>query len=421
VNAIAPGFGCVEDGLPFADAVQRVLALALAPAPLRGENVPLAGCAGRVLAQTVPARLDLPGFDQSAMDGYAVRAAEIMPDAVLPVTGRTAAGAAPGRLVPCSAHRILTGAPLPAGADAVIAQERARRDGEVVTFAVAPPAGTNVRRCGEDVRAGTILIQAGTTLDWRHVAMLAAQGIETVEVRRRVRVAVLASGRELRAAGEGLLPGQIHDSNTPMLAALLAAWGADVRPSPALPDCPSAILTALREAASAADVVLTTAGISVGDEDHVRDALDAIGRRIGVLRVAMKPGKPLATGRLGAAVFLGLPGNPQAAVAGAIGFLRPLLARLSGTAPPAPLRVRAGFALRRRPGRTEFIAVRLAQHGACLRAERAGPEGSGRLAPLLRADGLALIAPSLTALRHGDTIEVHPFLPGGIDTEAAHG
>ncbi len=419
MNAVAPGVGCAAHGMAFAEALQRVLTLVTEPLP--SEPVPVAGCIGRVLAQPVVARLDLPGFDQSAMDGYAVRVADIIRAAVLRVTGRTAAGDAPGRLVPGSAHRILTGAPLPAGADAVIAQERVRREGDIVTITLAPPSGTNIRRHGEDIHAGTTLIADGTALDWRHVAVLAAQGIDTVAVRRRPRVAVLSSGRELRSVSEGLRPGQIHDSNAPMLTALLAGWGAEVSALPALPDSAAAMRMVLGEAASAADLVLTTAGISVGDEDHVRDALHAMGGTLDVLQVAMKPGKPLAAGQLGGAIFLGLPGNPQAALAGAVAFLRPLLARLNGAAPPTPLRAQAGFSLWRKPGRTEFIPVRLTQHGACLRAAPAGPEGSGRLAPLLAAGGLAELAPSVTDLRHGDVLDIHPFLPVGIAAEFDHG
>ena len=419
MNAIATEPDCGQGGLDFEEARRRVLALATEALP--PERVPVAGCVGRVLAGDVAALLDLPRFDQSAMDGYAVRAADVTPGAWLPVTGRTAAGEAGGRLAPGGAHRILTGAPLPAGADAVIARERARRafdaaGGHGVVFAVAPPPGTNLRRRGEDTRAGDTLVAAGTVLDWRHVAVLAAQGIGEVQVLRRPRVALLSSGRELRGSGERLAEGQVHDSNLPMLAALLPAWGAQTRRLPVAADSVEAVRAALGEAADC-DVVVTTAGISVGDEDHVRDAVLALGGSLCVMKVAMKPGKPLAAGRLGDALFLGLPGNPQAALAGAVGFLRPLLARLAGAAPPAPLRARADFNLSRKPGRTEFLPVRLVQRGAIVWASRAGPEGSGRLSPLLRAHGLAILAPSAAEVRRGALLDVHPFLAAAIETE----
>ena len=178
MNAIAPAFGCATGGMPFEDALERVLSLV--SAPLAVESIPLTFCAGRVLAESFAARLNLPGFDQSAMDGYAVCSADITAGMALPVTGRTAAGEAPGHLVVGGAHRILTGAPLPHGADAVIAQENVYRDGDVVHIERAPPAGTNVRRRGEDIRAGENLIGEGTILDWRQLTVMAAQGTGSV-------------------------------------------------------------------------------------------------------------------------------------------------------------------------------------------------------------------------------------------------
>ncbi|MDJ0390645.1 molybdopterin molybdotransferase MoeA [Roseomonas sp. E05] len=412
MNAISPGFACAAGGMPFEAAQARVLALV--PQPLAVETVSLEECVGRATAAPVAARLCLPGFDQSAMDGYAVASAGLTPGAWLPVTGRTAAGEAPGRLVPGGAHRILTGAPVPEGADVVIAQEGVVRHGDLLQIGAVPPRGTNLRRRGEDVRSGDVLIHAGTLLDWRHVTVLASQAIEAVAVRRRPRVVLLSSGRELWAPGQSLAPGQIHDSNLPMLRALLGAWGAEVRPRPVVADEPAAMRAALRAAAEQADLVLTTAGISVGDEDHVRDAIGALGGDLAVLKVAMKPGKPLAAGRIGEAAFVGLPGNPQAALAGALAFVRPLLARMTGTAAPAPLGARAGFSLRRKAGRAEFLPVRLHAEGACLRAERTGPDGSGRLSPLLAADGLAYVPAGQQDVQPGDLVEVLPFHGAGV-------
>jgi len=407
VNAILPISGCLEEGMAVAEALRRVLDLVAAPLP--DETVSIADCAGRFLASPVRARFDLPGCDQSAMDGYAVRSAELLPGAMLPLTGRSVAGSAPVTLAPGAAHRILTGAPVPIGADAVIAQEHVRLDGQTVSFGAPPPSGTNIRRQGEDIRAGDTLIRPGQRLDCRHIAILAAQGLETVLVRQRPRVALLASGRELLPPGATLAAGQIHDSNTPMLAALLTEWGAVVRTRAALADDADAIGAGLAEASAAADLVLTTAGISVGDGDHVRGAIEKLGGDLRVLNVAMKPGKPLAAGRLGGAVFIGLPGNPQAALAGAAVFVRPVLGRLAAASMPPVLHARAGFALQRRPGRTEFIPVSLSQNGACLVAQRSGPEGSGRLAPLLAADGLMMLEPWHCDLRAGEILPVLPF------------
>jgi len=412
MNAIAPAFGCTAEGMPFAEALDRVLSLA--SPPLVHESATLAACVGRILAVDICARLDLPGFNQFAMDGYAVRSDDLSPGAWLPLTGRTAAGETPDRLARGGAHRILTGAPLPYGADAVIMQERVQKRGEMIHIGAVPPPGTNIRRRGEDIAAGQPLMRAGTRLDWQHIAVLAAQGVDDVVVRRRPVVVLLSSGRELRAPGAGLAAGQIHDSNLPMLAALLQACGAEIRPMPVVADNATAMRDALRAAANGADLVLTTAGISVGDEDHVRCALHDLGGDLSVLKVAMKPGKPLAAGRLGSALFIGLPGNPQAALAGALAFIRPLLARMSGSEAPATLRVQADFSLNRTPGRTEFMPVRLHQHGASLRAERAGPDGSGRLAPLLHAHGLAQISADTTDIAPGALLDVLPFFPGAL-------
>lgn len=258
------------------------------------------------------------------------------------------------------------------------------------------------------------MIAAGTTLDWRRLTMLAAQGAAGVVVRRRPRVTLLSSGRELRGLGESLAPGQIHDSNMPMLTALLTAWGAQVRPMSVVADDALSMQKALREAAEHADLVLTTAGISVGDEDHVRDALQALGGDLAVLKVAMKPGKPLAAGRLGDAVFIGLPGNPMAALAGAVGFVQPLLARMTGSSPAKPLGAYAGFDMRRKAGRSEFIAVRLVQRDACLWAERTGQDGSGRLAPLVTSDAFVFLPAGMGDVGRGDRLQVVPFMPCAI-------
>jgi molybdopterin molybdotransferase len=421
MNAITPIFGCSAAGMPFDTALGRVLGLVRGTLGI--EHVSLCECVGRVLAVPFEARLDLPGFDQSAMDGYAVRCADLAGSLLLPVTGRTAAGERPGCLHPGSAHRILTGAPMPDGADVVIAQECVHHEDGLLQINGAPPVGTNVRRRGEDIRIGQPLIAEGTRLDCRHLTVLAAQGVRTVAVRHRPRVTVLSTGRELREPGHNLAPGQIHDSNLPMLAALLHADGAIVRPMTAVADEAGATRVALLDAAAGADLVLTTAGISVGDEDHVRGALLDLGGDLAVLKVAMKPGKPLAAGRLADAVFIGLPGNPLAALAGAIAFVRPLLARMEGTTDPATVCARAGFDMRRKLGRAEFIPIHLHQRGACSWAERTGPDGSGRLAPLLEATGFMFLSAGMGTICHGDEIEVLPFGSAVIASrrETVHG
>jgi molybdopterin molybdotransferase len=261
---------------------------------LSEQIVPVSGCLGRVLARPVIARLDLPSFEQAAMDGYAIRASDATRGAIIPVTGRSAAGSPPRILVSGSAHRILTGAPLPAGADTVVMQEHVEFSDGLMRLGTIPCNGANVRHRGEDVRIGTVLIDPGVRLDWRHLTVLAAQGVATVHVRRRPRVPLMSSRREL-AMGVRPQLGQIHDSNLPMLTALLTARGADVCPAPVVADNPISMQDALESAAGRADLVLTTAGIFVGD-DHVRSALHALGGDLAVLKVAMKPGQAAGSG-----------------------------------------------------------------------------------------------------------------------------
>jgi molybdopterin molybdotransferase len=313
MNAIHPGPGCAVGDVTYEDALQRLLCLVPAPTPCR--SVDAAACSGSVLAEAVVARRDLPSFDQSAMDGYAISVADAARQKFLPVIGRTAAGDAPGRLVTLGAYRIFTEAPLPSGADCVLAQEDVDIIEGSLILDTPPPCGANIRRRGEDVRIGDILISAGTVLDWRHQTILAAQGIQAVAIRRAVRVAVLSTGNELSATSD-LAPGQIHDSNLWMLAGLLAAWGADVRTTATSRDNPTAMRAALQRIAADVDLVVSTGGISAGEEDHVLAVVHEAGGRGAVLKVAMKPGKPLVLGRLGDAAFLALPGNPQGGARG---------------------------------------------------------------------------------------------------------
>lgn len=396
--------------LSFEEALVRVLALADAGVPCPAEEVPLAAAAGRIVAAPVTAVRDLPPFDQSAMDGYALDR-DVPEGAWVECVGRTAAGDAPGELVPGHPHRIFTGAPVPAGADAVIPQERVVREESRVRTAILPQPGANIRRQGEDIRAGEELIAAGTRLDWRPLTLLAGQGLARIAVRPRVRVALLGSGRELRQPGESAGAGQIYDSNRPMLAALLTLWGAETVAFPPVADDPEVMRAALAQAAATADLVVSNAGISVGEEDHVRAAVDRLGGALSVLKVAMKPGRPLIAGRLGDTVFLGLPGNPMAALAGAVAFLRPLLARMAGEAPPAGLALRAGFSRRKQPGRTEFVPVRILRREAEWWGVPVGNGGSGQLACLPATAALAVLPAGAGEIAEGTLLPALPFGP----------
>ena len=399
---------CCDDApglLPTAEARARLLRGAV---PVPGEECldPTAAL-GRVLASAPRSDRSLPPFDQSAMDGYALHAADLAAGAAPLVLRHIAAGDAAGPAIgPGEAVRVLTGAPVPPGAAAVVMEEHvALRGGRVEPRRVLRP-GTNIRRLGEDLAAGDVLLPPGTRLDARHLALLAAAGVGHVPVRRRVRVALLSNGNELGAA--------IRDSNRPMLAALLARPEVALTDLGVLPDDPAALAAALGEAARGHDLILASGGVSGSDADHLPAALRSAGGEVEVLRLAQKPGKPLAHGRLGGALCLFLPGNPLAALVGFLTLGRPLLARLSGSAEemgPAPLAALAARGFARKPGREEFLPARVVGQDGFGRplVEPTGPFGSARLVPLAAADGLLWVPAEAEQVRPGDALRFHPF------------
>ncbi|MDO9710802.1 molybdopterin molybdotransferase MoeA [Paracraurococcus lichenis] len=413
----APLACCDEEPglLPVAEARARLLHGAL---PVAGEEVlaPTAAL-GRLLAAAPRSARSLPPFDQSAMDGYALHAADLAAGATDLAAGaaplvlrRIAAGDPPGPAIgPGEAVRVLTGAPVPPGAAAVVMEEHvALREGRVEPRR-PPRPGTNIRRRGEDLAEGDLLLAPGTRLDARHLALLAAADIDQVAVRRRVRVALLSNGNELGAA--------IRDSNRPMLAALLARPEIALTDLGVLPDDPAALAAALAEAARGHDLILASGGISGSDADHLPGALRAAGGEVEVLKLAQKPGKPLAHGRLGAARCLFLPGNPLAALVGFLTLGRPLLARLAGAAEgagPAPVAALAARGFARKPGREEFLPARvIGQDASGLPlVEPAGLFGSARLVPLAAADGLLWVPADIAQVRPGDALRFHPFAAG---------
>jgi molybdopterin molybdotransferase len=393
--------------MSFEAARQAAMAL-VRPLGLR-EEVPSAHAAGRILAVPIEAPRSLPPFDQAAMDGYALGlAGKCGVSFVLPVTGRTRAGDPPGVLVPGAAQRIMTGAALPSGADTVVMQEQVTRRGDLAQFGPGLKLGANIRRAGEDVAQGTIILGRGDVLGWREIALLAALGIDQIPVVRPLRLAVLTTGSELRAAGERLPAGSIYDSNGPMLAALLAGPNTHVV-SLTVPDDPVAITRALEEAGQTANMVITTAGMSVGEEDHVCDAVKRAGGRLDVMKVVMKPGKPLAFGKLGDSCFVGLPGNPQAAAFAALAFIRPMIASLLGQTATAPMTAEIGFRFARKPDRTELLPVRLMVEQGRLVAHRSGPDGSHRMMTMASADAIAIVPGAATPVEAGAVLEVLPF------------
>ncbi|XKE47366.1 molybdopterin molybdotransferase MoeA [Halomonas organivorans] len=374
---------------------------------LPGETVSSAEAGGRVLAEDVTARLDVPPFDNSAMDGYALHHRDA--GRWLQVSQRIAAGRPAEPLAPGTCARIFTGGEIPPGADCVVMQERVEVDGERACLPDDIPEGDNQRRRGRDVAAGSRLLAAGTRLDAAALGHLAGQGITEVRVRRHPRVALLSTGDEIVEPGRPLGPGQIYNSNRPMLRELLTRFGARLVMTDTVPDDAARTRALLEEAAKAADLVITTGGVSVGEEDHVKAALERLGR-LDLWRLAIRPGKPLALGRLprerGEARFVGLPGNPVSGYVGAWLFLRPLIGAMLDCADLAALPrlvARADFTTRTGP-RQHYMRVALTFGGDGIVARAFRDQNSGVLSSCVGADALAVIPPG-ASVSPGDRVE----------------
>lgn len=382
-------------------------AIAAAAPVAETETLDLLAAIGRVTATDVFASLNLPPFDSSAMDGYAVTANSFTGKGPwrLGVSGRIAAGDAPKQSFEGSV-RILTGAPVPKGFDTVVMQEKCRIDGDAIVIAQMPRTGQNVRIAGEDVRRGESLVEAGETLKAQHLALLAGQGMAAIEVCRKVRVGLISTGTELREPGEPLHPGQIFNSNRLMLRATLDAcrW-AEVLDFGIVPDTREAIAAALAEAATQCDAIVTTGGVSAGEEDHVTWAVGSGGGVLDVMKVAMRPGKPVKVGRLGPALFLGLPGNPNATLVTFRMIALPALRKLAGLSITAPTWTQAvaDFTYEKRPDRTEFVPVGTGAAGSdgLPRLAMLGRGSSASLRAISLADGIALLPPGVNRVEPG--------------------
>jgi molybdopterin molybdotransferase len=376
------------DGLPGID---QALALVLERVgPLEAEDVPIAAAAGRVLAEDAHAAVDLPPFDSSAMDGFAVRASDT--PGRLTVVGHSAAGRPEARVLAAGeAIAISTGAVVPAGADAIVPVEETTSAGEVVEVA-AVAEGDNRRLRGGDVRAGDPVVLAGTRLGPPQVGALAAVGAAIVRCARRPRVAVLATGTELRAPGEELRPGEIYESNTLLLRAQLASAGAEVVVLDAVPDDERATRIAL-ESGLEADVLITSGGVSVGTHDLVRGALAELGAEEVFWRVAVRPGKPVAFATRGATLVFGLPGNPVSALVGFELFVRPAVLALQGVRDPGPtyLPGRLDTPLRRNDTRDELVRARTRSGTDGVTLEPLSGQESHMIVRTAAADALVLV------------------------------
>ena len=376
------------------------------------ERIAVEDALGRIVAADVTAPIDVPGHANSAMDGYAVRAADVPEDGetTLQVTQRIAAGEVGSALAAGEAARIFTGAPIPEGADAIAIQEDCRRDGATVVVPGPLAPGTFVRPRGNDIRTGAMVLKAGTRIRPQEMGVAASVGIDRIEVRRRPRVAIVSSGDELRRPGEPLGPGQIYNSNRFTLLGLLQRFGWDVVDLGLVADTFEATRAALLEGANRSDVLITTGGVSVGEEDHVRQALEAIGE-LEMWKVRVKPGKPIVYGRIGACDLLGLPGNPVSALVTFCLFVRPFILRRLGAADvlPAPVQVTARFEWPKPGGRREFARARLAvDESGEASAEIHTRQGSDVLSATSWATGLVEIAEG-TTVAPGDSVRYWSF------------
>ncbi len=378
------------------------------------ETVPLSAALGRILAEELIAPIDVPAHDNSAVDGYAVHFEDLDPEAetVLPVTGRAAAGHPLGRAAGRGeAIRIFTGAEMPAGPDTVMMQEDCRLEGDQVVIRPGIKRGANRRKRAEDVTAGSQVLPAGQRLRPQDLGQAAAIGRQSLRVSRPLRAALFSTGDELREPGTPLEAGCIYDSNRFTIAGLLRGLGCDVSDLGILPDRFEVVRDAMTEAAAGHDLLVTSGGVSVGEEDHVKQAVEALGR-LHLWRLAIKPGRPIALGQVGRVPFVGLPGNPVAVMVTFLNIVRPMLLRLMGGQVTAPhhFKVRAGFDHRKKKDRREWLRARLEDDGAgALVAVKFGRDGAGILSSMVESDGLIELPEEMTELRAGAMVDFLPF------------
>jgi molybdopterin molybdotransferase len=396
--------------MPVREALDVLLAAARAVDGV--EEVDTLAANGRVLAVDQVSGLNVPAADNTQMDGYAVRAADSAGgNATLRIAQRIPAGTVGQPLAPGTAARIFTGALIPEGADAVVMQEQCEASGDQVTVKHAPQPGEWIRRAGEDIVAGAVILPAGTRLRAQELGLAASVGLARLPVRRRLRVAVFFTGDELAMPGEPLAPGAIYNSNRFTLRGLLENLGCEISDYGIVPDSLQATRDTLRAAAAQHDLIITSGGVSVGEEDHIKPAVEAEGR-LNMWQIAVKPGKPLAFGEVhrdgGAAFFLGLPGNPVSSFITFLLFVRPFVLRLqgvTGAVEPRALPLRADFDWPKPDRRNEFLRARINDAGGL---DLFPNQGSGVLTSTVWADGL-IDNPPGQAIAQGDVVRFIPF------------
>jgi molybdopterin molybdotransferase len=373
------------------------------------ETVALVAADGRILAEDIIAPIDLPPCDNAAVDGYAVRHADLAAtgSTMLPVEGRDVAGGPQSMpLLPGTARRIFTGARLPAGAETIFMQEDVEALGLAVRLPQGLRRGANTRRLGEDVPAGSIALPMGRRCRPQDIALAAALGLTELPVRRRLRAAIFSTGNEIVSPGSPRGSAQIFDANRFLLTSLIARAGGTATDLGILPDDKEATAQALAAAVAEHDLLLTSGGVSTGEEDHVKDAVEAIGRLV-FWRLAIKPGRPVAMGVIHGVPFCGLPGNPVAAFITFANVVRPLMARLAGETweKPRAFQVRSTFAYRKKTGRREYVRVRLVQaDDGVMEAHKHGQEGAGILSSLTATHGLVELPEPVTMVGPGEMV-----------------
>lgn len=373
------------------------------------ETCTLKNASGRVLAENLHSTIDVPPADNSAMDGYAIHTSDLIGDGPtrFPISQTVTAGDMPKPLEKATAARIFTGAEIPEGANAVVMQEACETQGKAVLISSQVPAGNNIRRRGQDIQSHTIIAQQGKLLRPQDCGLLASIGLASIPVYRNCRVALLSSGNELIEPGTTLKKGQIYNSNRYFLYALLIQLGCEVIDLGVIPDKLETTVQALQKA-SASDCIISTGGVSVGEEDHIKHALSTLGK-IDFWRIALKPGKPLAFGHIGTTPFFGLPGNPVSSFLTFCLFVIPFLAIRRGGQYQAPprLRYRVAFSQKANPKRQEYLRVTICHNTASVHAFP--NQSSGVLSSITESDGLAII-PVNTELKAGDVVDVIPFI-----------